>query len=392
MKATIFFILMLFVWRNEATGQSCLTNGNFSNACSGFIAAPNGQCPTWTDACGGGWVRSHGSPQMIAYNNGSNSGFYAYMWSKGDGSTWVDGEGMYTPYSFSANHTYDINITISTSNVNGTVLVYAASGLTQSYYFGNCGGAPPTPSTKQLIGSYSGYTNGWITVPLQFTPSINYSQIWIYPAGTSVTTQYDLGVLNVSACLSCSETITYNNGSVPAGQTKAGIINVGSTAGIGGAPPVNVQPDLSTTLIAANEIHFSPEFYATVSTGNFSAIITPCSSTSSTRTYREVPNIKLYQSNESFQTESKDNNERLEMPNINIYPNPTRDALNVELGPNNAVVRLSVLNSSGTIIRTFNVSKRRNNIDINNLPSGIYFIQIMEKNGKVETRKFEKIK
>ncbi len=98
MKAIIFYISLLLSC-NLINGQTCLQNGSFANACTNVIVSSHGDCPTWTDACGDGWVRSHGTPQMIFYNDGNHSGFYAFMWAEHTSSTgtfYDGGEGMFT--------------------------------------------------------------------------------------------------------------------------------------------------------------------------------------------------------------------------------------------------------------------------------------------------------
>jgi hypothetical protein len=409
MKSITFYISLLFiVLSNHINGQqACLQNGGFANACSNVITI-SGICPTWTDACGDGWVRSHGSPQMIYYNDGKNMGFYAFMWSVSNGSNYNSGEGMFTPYSFLTNHTYNVKIRISTSNSNGTVFVYAANGLAQSAY-NACGNSVPTISQKQLIGSYTGFTNGWITLSFPaFTPTANYSQIWIYPFGASLDPQYNLGVMHVSACPSCEGTITYNNGVVPTGETMAGYINVGSTAGTGGVPTVTVQPNQTTSLIGVSEVDMLPEFNAVVTTGSFSATSLNCGSLPSGRTYLNLDsaNIELPQSNEGNQQTSfkksvfnnpENNNSNQNSSEFQIYPNPTRNKVNIDFySGKEGRIKIRILNNVGIVVReifssSIAMGTKHIDLDIGSFSSGLYLIQVIDDKSKVIVKKIQKL-
>src|SRR6185369_12832666 len=135
-------------------------------------------CPTWTNSCGAGWTRSHGTPQMnpCFCGPGHTVCHYAYMWSTIYQTTGLKGEGMFTTQNFSANHSYKLTARISTNISSGSVLFYAANGLAQSS-LNQCGDAIPTVSSsnKQLIGQYNGYTNGTITVEFTFNANADYA-------------------------------------------------------------------------------------------------------------------------------------------------------------------------------------------------------------------------
>lgn len=390
MRKNIYCLFFCAGLHGIVYGQACLQNGNFANVCSGTIAAPNGQCPTWSNPCGGGWIRSNGSPQMVFYNDGPHTGYYAFMWSTGwtyNSIFYNQGEGMFTPYSFQANRSYDVSIRISTSNTNGTVYVYAANGLTQSPYYGNCGDPVPTISQKQLIGSYAGFTNGWLTLNFSsFVSNANYSQIWIYPLGAPVNIQYNLAVIDVRACLSCSETIIYNNGVVPYVESRAGYIYAGSSAGSGGTPPVTVAPNQTTNLFASKEINLVSEFEAVVTTGSFLARILPCS-VSSRQAYLDSLNVDLYESNEGSGGGSTDKLSKAgvtmgERAEFSLYPNPSTGQFMIKLPDKDKekTVIVEVADQSGRFLfsrTTINLyGKNEFSLDLSQYKTGYYFVTI----------------
>ncbi len=61
--------------------------------------------------------------------------------------------------------------------------------------------------------------------------------------------------------------------------------------------------------------------------------------------------------------------------NINIYPNPAKNVLNIELAIENNETLIEVSNALGQIVLTQKLNNNKNVIDIANLTTGIYFIK-----------------
>src|ERR1051326_2813753 len=277
-KHIILYVALLFFLINNFVYSQCLVNSNFATFCGTTVYY--GGCPTFDSPCLDNWGRSHGTPQilvdpgippkMVPFN-------YAYMWASVSGGT-LYGEGLFASYTFFANHSYKITVTAQATGSTGSFLVYATTGLSEHVPSG-CGDLIPVPLTQQwIMQNYPVINQTWQTYTISFVPTANYTQLWIYPVTTS-TTQYNLDVSYVDVCTDCSETgiIIYNNGVVPSGNSKAGNIYAGSSAGIGGAGTVTISPTVSTSLHAVNLVQFKSEFHATVSTGTFSAKIVSCS-------------------------------------------------------------------------------------------------------------------
>ena len=73
--------------------------------------------------------------------------------------------------------------------------------------------------------------------------------------------------------------------------------------------------------------------------------------------------------------------------NINIYPNPTENFLNIS-NPNNVEIKsISVVDINGRIVK--NQSNSLSQINVSDLNAGVYFVTIEAAEGKT-TKKFIK--
>ncbi len=74
-----------------------------------------------------------------------------------------------------------------------------------------------------------------------------------------------------------------------------------------------------------------------------------------------------------------------------IYPNPARDELNVVFDANADVANIAVYNIIGKVMTMYRVSGASANLNIENIPSGIYFVRLINSKGSiVHTKKFTK--
>lgn len=72
---------------------------------------------------------------------------------------------------------------------------------------------------------------------------------------------------------------------------------------------------------------------------------------------------------------------------INVYPNPTKDFINIKLDKSISKFKASLYNASGQMMLS---TENRSSINISNLNTGIYFLTIQPENGKAITKKIIK--
>ena len=72
---------------------------------------------------------------------------------------------------------------------------------------------------------------------------------------------------------------------------------------------------------------------------------------------------------------------------IQIYPNPASDFITIDLQNINNEVKLNIYNVMGDLLRSENISKNHQTLNIQNLADGMYVASI-ESNNKIITQKF----
>jgi len=76
---------------------------------------------------------------------------------------------------------------------------------------------------------------------------------------------------------------------------------------------------------------------------------------------------------------------------IVLYPNPADNELNVVYGANADIKNIAVYNIIGKVLAVYKVAGSGANLNLENIPSGIYFVRLCNSNGNVvATRKFTK--
>jgi hypothetical protein len=210
-----------------------------------------------------GWFVSHGTPTIFGNDcpTGTNSRS-VWMWSYSGG-----GEGVYTCYDFQANNTYNICLWVRNTNgiANGSLQIFGANGLT------NINSSPstaiPVPTSQQAVPNTYVNSGAWVQLNLPFTPTQNFTQLWIYPFmanGPINNQQYELQIDDIRvtpainpASLSISaspSTITWCGSStlsvsgVPAGATVTWAPATGLSSTTGAT--VTASPCATTTYTA----------------------------------------------------------------------------------------------------------------------------------------------
>ncbi len=74
---------------------------------------------------------------------------------------------------------------------------------------------------------------------------------------------------------------------------------------------------------------------------------------------------------------------------ISVYPNPAKNDINVVFGANANVKNISVYNLIGKVVSVYKVTGNSAKLDLSNIPSGIYYMRLVDNAGRiVATRKF----
>ncbi len=74
---------------------------------------------------------------------------------------------------------------------------------------------------------------------------------------------------------------------------------------------------------------------------------------------------------------------------VTLYPNPARNNVNVVFDASLGVKNVAIYNLIGKAVKIYKVSGNSAKLDINDIPSGIYFVRLINGQGQiVATRKF----
>ncbi|HXS35290.1 MAG TPA: T9SS type A sorting domain-containing protein [Flavipsychrobacter sp.] len=75
--------------------------------------------------------------------------------------------------------------------------------------------------------------------------------------------------------------------------------------------------------------------------------------------------------------------------NITVYPNPARNQINVVFNPNVDAKTIAICNLIGNVVSVFKVTGTSAGMNIENLPTGVYFMRIINSQGAIiSTRRF----
>jgi len=404
--------ILLIVCSHRAISQYCFSNnGQFANTVNGYPPPYSTDC-TFNDNNVINWHRSHGTPQYYKIVSNPSASFM-YMWATYDRGLFGRGpvgEGIWGGYNFQANHHYTIKVAAYNQGDNGNLVVVAANGVpTTTMPMSLCQGEdlPNVSGTSIIMNQYlPGFSNSFTEYVITFTPSINYTQAWIYPSTWG--DKMEMNVDYISICeTACPEYITiYNSGVLTAGETRANFIYAGSTSGTGGSGTVTAKNGVSTSLIAGNEVTLTPNFQVQLTSGEFRAFILSCDpSQQSAREQNQTsryPSVAaqldprgLIPSRGGKRPQQSDSSSFAGTSpfagSMSIYPNPARDKLKIILSMSTgASYNIEIANSLGIKVKQTQIRAtiRYAEIDVGKLPVGIYFIKVNNQ----FTGKFEKIK
>ena len=168
-----------------------LENGDFDAATCGGNGAFNSGCvPNWTD--------TERTPSI----NGFGSNPYAWMWSYDD-----KGEGIAANFDFEEGSTYTICFRIRADDRDSGDPHVANNATINFVATNNTGDIVANPTGDIIFQETMGpYLNVWTNVSVEFTPTADFSQLWIFPymaEDSDGVSQAELSVDDISIC--CAE-------------------------------------------------------------------------------------------------------------------------------------------------------------------------------------------
>jgi len=151
--------------------------------------------------------------------------------------------------------------------------------------------------------------------------------------------------------------------------------------------PITVYEGAEYKFVAGESINLGPGFRVQ-SDANFSAVIGSSSSKTEKQTLEEkmLAKLKTIDLPEYKKFELKTSTDREEgSVDVFIYPNPTDNVINIST--NETMTNYKLLNSLGNQLLEKEVNTTNTSINIQNLPSGIYILQIRLASGEVVVKK-----
>lgn len=224
--------------------------------------------------------------------------------------------------------------------------------------------------------------------------------------GTAINAQQDLaaaldnslaGTTISTDPLDLSFSITNNGALIPTGDTLYFAISIGTTYytvsgftenSVSGTILTQDFPNGASLPIAVDPITMQT-MYETMGglTGTVCAIAVGVGSASVNNTFADDATAADNLSCATYTVTSVVGVEENEISEISAYPNPTVSTLNIDLGNNKTEV-INIIDMTGRIVNTINVSNNIETIDVSSFENGIYFYQLVTNGIAIKTEKF----
>lgn len=176
--------------------HNLLDDGDFNQATCGGNGAFNSGCvPNWT--------ATDGSPSI----GGFGTDPYAWMWSYNG-----NGEAIAANFDFVAGVTYGVCFRVRTDDKDTgdpNVANHATINLVAT---NSAGVVTASPSGEMIFNDVMGpYLNTWTDVSVIFTPTANFSQLWVFPFMQDPSTggsQSEMSIDDIIISICCEDSIT----------------------------------------------------------------------------------------------------------------------------------------------------------------------------------------
>ncbi|HTE30679.1 MAG TPA: T9SS type A sorting domain-containing protein [Chryseolinea sp.] len=438
MKLLMRITLVLLFFQSNLHAQ-CNVDNNFDQYCGSVITKGGGE--TFSDDCLVGWMPSHGTPQVLNFDPfpARHRPIYnvVYMWSEryDEGTR---GEGILASYTFKKDHKYKVSLRYYVTlafpgNPSDAHFELKAAQNIHRPSTWKTGNHLPSADRQQSISIVTDKNNpDWKNADFTFSADNDYNEFWIYPF-TSNVNKYNLYVDYIYVCRDeCTDSIYYKQGTVLSSEPRSGSIYIGSS--YGGSGTVTVSATANTVVTAGTEVVIDPEFETGITSGSFIAQIDPCPGQVETRpdddstldmgagpfpvetdtsTWTQADLEDEYgpgqrqvyvPTGQEVQDSTGAAKPGTSIDGINrksgliVYPNPARSQVSIQFySEAEGRIRIQMFNSVGVAVREVNGTADGKgpanvNWNVQNLPNGIYIIQVTDARGRSITRRFQKFR
>jgi hypothetical protein len=322
----------------------------------------------------GEWGTTHGTP--------SYSPTQIWMWAANQSGS--IGEGVYRKMNILQGGNYNIGIGIdhftNNTSTGGFVVLLANDPLPTNC---NAAGCPvPSFNSSRPLYYYAGPSFTSNELNLKFSTAIeeSYKYLIIYPlqlANSAGTIELQITCLTALSCTSSDRTFC---GTIQAGDNFHKNIFIGSEFCQVPGQATSIASE-NTTLAATTKIVLKPNTHISVNSGkSFVMKISPCLVELPSVPGDDVisgltPKQQLCYYSRPGHTSTNETISNVQTPEV--YPNPTRDNIQIKLNSNGEKSTIVIMKMDGQVMKTMNSSSSTELISLSEFAPGPYLIKII---------------
>lgn len=331
----------------------------------------------------GEWGTTHGTP---SYNGTDHT---LWMWSayqiyqEGAG---IKSEGVSRRVNFVPGSKYNVTIGIPQFNAKTFTNAKFSVLLCNDPIPPNCSstGCPiPTFASSRFLYTYEGgsFTDQNLHLTFSTNSGESYKYIVIYPGPNSSSTSIELTISCLSVVSCASLDVTYCN-TIPGGTSYWNNIYIGSSF-CSSSTPATATPNATTDIIGVGSIVIGSDADIAASAGSdITMEISPCTPFGPSVQPGQV--IASYtQGACSIAKPALLTTAQKQITEIQIYPNPTNDVLNVVLPSDGKEVTITVHSMDGKILKTIHTNAAQVTFSLKENPDGVYLIRVSSASGTI---------
>ncbi len=347
---------------------------------------PDNSYPQWK------WGWSHGSP--------SSNGDEIFMWHNVQNTGWEkEGEGIFSNLTFFKGSKYKIYLKVSSfkTNIsgNGKIHMLLSSARSNTACPPNNGDPIPTFSPNLTLLDFTTSDLADVVLEIAFITPNNqdFNSLVIFPEDLSTGTPQVELLIDCIYIYSCNNDTQIYDDIIPDGNIARGIYYVGSTYGSVSSLVVNSSGP--TLLTATNSTLFSENTLISVDDrSSFTANIEICPNEDfDDEDFGDEPILTIIKNQEDFcGVAPKPNTAKSlilntsEIGDFKVSYIPFSNVVNIRSDINENVI-LKLFSSDGRQLLVRNFTNNYFTLDLSNYPSGIYIMQLIQRNGSTKCEK-----